>query len=58
MSQVNDAKSLQLQIIKSDRLYLKVAAQLNRLIEEGAIQPGQRFPSERELADIRNTLHY
>lgn len=51
MSQVNDAKSLQLQIIKSDRLYLKVAAQLNRLIEEGAIQPGQRFPSERELAE-------
>lgn len=51
MSQVNDLKSLQLQIIKSDRLYLKVADQLNRLIEEGAIQPGQRFPSERELAE-------
>ena len=51
MSQSNDLTSLQLQIIKSDRLYLKVAAQLNKLIEDGVIKPGQRFPSERELAE-------
>jgi DNA-binding FadR family transcriptional regulator len=51
MSQTNDLTSLQLQIIKSDRLYLKVAAQLNKLIEDGVIKPGQRFPSERELAE-------
>ena len=47
----NDLKGLQLQIIKSDRLYLKVADQLNNLIDNGAIKPGQRFPSERELAE-------
>jgi GntR family transcriptional repressor for pyruvate dehydrogenase complex len=51
MSQNNDLTNLQLQIIKSDRLYLKVAAQLNKLIEDGVIKPGQRFPSERELAE-------
>lgn len=51
MFPTNGLKSLQLQIIKSERLYLKVAEQLNRLIEDGAILPGQRFPSERELAE-------
>jgi DNA-binding FadR family transcriptional regulator len=48
---INDLKGLQLQIIKSDRLYLKVAEQLNKLIDDGVIKPGQRFPSERELAE-------
>ncbi|WP_235594630.1 FadR/GntR family transcriptional regulator [Paraglaciecola hydrolytica] len=51
MSLPNELKGLQLQIIKSDRLYLKVAEQLNKLIDDGAIKPGQRFPSERELAE-------
>ena len=51
MPPTNDLKNLPLQIVKTDRLYLKVADQLNRLIETGAIKPGQRFPSERELAE-------
>lgn len=42
---------LPLQAIKTDRLYMKVAAQLNGLIENGLIKPGQRLPSERELAE-------
>lgn len=44
-------KSLQLEIIKNDRLYMKVADQLKKLIENDDIKPGERFPSERELAD-------
>lgn len=43
--------SLKLQIVKSDRLYMKVAQQLNSLIENEVIKPGERFPSERELAE-------
>jgi GntR family transcriptional repressor for pyruvate dehydrogenase complex len=43
--------SLKLQIVKSDRLYMKVAQQLNKLIEDEVIKPGERFPSERELAE-------
>lgn len=37
--------------IKSDRLYLKVAKQLTSLITDEKIKPGERFPSERELAE-------
>ena len=51
MALSSDFKSLQLQIVKSERLYLKVADQLNQLIVDGVIKPGQRFPSERELAE-------
>ena len=51
MPLTNDLKSLQLQIVKNDRLYLKVADQLKKLIDNGVIKPGQRFPSERELAE-------
>ena len=43
--------SLKLQIVKSDRLYMKVAQQLNKLIDNEVIKPGERFPSERELAE-------
>jgi GntR family transcriptional repressor for pyruvate dehydrogenase complex len=43
--------SLKLQIVKSDRLYMKVAEQLKKLIDSEAIKPGERFPSERELAE-------
>lgn len=43
--------SLKLQIVKSDRLYVKVAEQLSKLIDNEAIKPGERFPSERELAE-------
>jgi GntR family transcriptional repressor for pyruvate dehydrogenase complex len=43
--------NLDLQTIKSDRLYMKVAEQLRGLITNEVIKPGERFPSERELAE-------
>ena len=43
--------SLQLQTVKNDRLYMKVAEQLRALIETNVIKPGDRLPSERELAE-------
>lgn len=42
---------MELQAIKTNRLYIKVADQLTALIESGAIKPGERFPAERELAE-------
>jgi DNA-binding FadR family transcriptional regulator len=40
----------QIQAVKVRRLYLQVAEQLLGLINRGAFEPGQRLPSERELA--------
>jgi DNA-binding FadR family transcriptional regulator len=37
--------------IKVQRLYLQVAEQLRGLIDSGSIEPGQRLPAERELAE-------
>lgn len=45
---------MDLQAIKTDRLYVKVAEQLSKLINDGVIPPGQRLPSERELAEKLN----
>ena len=45
---------MELQTIKAERLYVKVAAQLSKLVSEGAILPGERLPSERELAEKLN----
>ncbi|WP_111640320.1 FadR/GntR family transcriptional regulator [Marinimicrobium alkaliphilum] len=42
---------MELKAIKTDRLYVKVAGQLSRLISDGHLKPGERFPSERELAE-------
>ena len=42
---------MELQAIKTDRLYVKVAAQLSQLVNDGLILPGSRLPSERELAE-------
>lgn len=42
---------MELQAIKTDRLYVKVAEQLSKLINDGVIPPGKRLPSERELAE-------
>jgi DNA-binding FadR family transcriptional regulator len=42
---------VQFEAVKSDRLYVKVANQLARLISEGQIRQGDRFPSERDLAE-------
>ncbi len=39
-----------IQAIDSDRLYRKIARQLSDLIAAGEFTPGQRLPSERELA--------
>ena len=41
---------MQLEAIKTDRLYMKVAEQLRSLIENGFFKVGDRFPSEKELA--------
>ncbi|MBS2021563.1 MAG: FadR family transcriptional regulator [Deltaproteobacteria bacterium] len=40
-----------IQAIGSDRLYRKIAKQLSDLISAGEFAPGQRLPSERELAE-------
>ncbi|WP_076542285.1 FadR/GntR family transcriptional regulator [Shewanella sp. UCD-KL21] len=45
---------MELQAIKTDRLYVKVAAQLSKLVSDGIIVPGDRLPSERELAEKLN----
>ena len=45
---------MDLQAIKTDRLYVKVAAQLSKLVNDGVILPGNRLPSERELAEKLN----
>ncbi|UTA48645.1 FadR family transcriptional regulator [Simiduia sp. 21SJ11W-1] len=42
---------MELQTVKAERLYLKVAEQLSGLIADGSIKPGDRLPSERVLAD-------
>lgn len=42
---------MELQTVKAERLYLKVAQQLSGLIADGTIKPGDRLPSERVLAD-------
>lgn len=47
----NQLKTLQLQTIKSERLYMKVAEQLQASIDDDVIKPGERLPSERELAE-------
>ncbi len=44
-------KSLQLEVIKNGRLYMKVAEQLRTLVEKEVMKPGERLPSERELAE-------
>lgn len=37
--------------VKAQRLYLQVAEQLTRLIRSGTPGPGERLPSERDLAE-------
>lgn len=44
-------KTLKLEAVKSERLYMKVAEQLKALIETNVIKPGERLPSERHLAE-------
>lgn len=42
---------MELQAVKTDRLYIKVAEQLSKLVRDGIIKPGERFPAERDLAE-------
>ena len=42
--------AMHIQTIKVQRLYLQVAQQLQDLIEKGVFAPGNRLPSERDLA--------
>jgi len=42
---------VEIRAVKVERLYLQVADQLSRLIEEGKLPPGKRLPSERDLAE-------
>lgn len=49
---MSPAKDLnQFKDIKSDRLYIKVADQIRSLIDSEVFKPGDRLPSERELAE-------
>lgn len=47
----NRLNTLQLQTIKTERLYMKVAEQLQASIDNNVIKAGERLPSERELAE-------
>jgi DNA-binding FadR family transcriptional regulator len=42
---------VELQVVKTERLYVKVAEQLSKSIYDGSLKPGDRFPSERDLAE-------
>jgi DNA-binding FadR family transcriptional regulator len=42
---------VQLEAIKTQRLYIKVAEQVSGLVRSGSIKPGDRLPSERDLAE-------
>lgn len=41
---------MKLEAVSVQRLYLQIAEQLVQLIHTGGIQPGERLPSERDLA--------
>ncbi len=41
---------MRIEAVKVRRLYLDVANQIERLIKDGEIAPGERLPSERDLA--------
>ncbi|MFV0277908.1 MAG: FadR/GntR family transcriptional regulator [Parahaliea sp.] len=42
---------MKIQAVKAQRLYLLVADQLRELIRQGTPAPGERLPSERDLAE-------
>ena len=41
---------MQVDAVKFRRLYLEVATQIEQQIQNGQIRPGERLPSERDLA--------
>jgi len=44
--------AIQVQQVKKTRVYHEIVAQIRELIAQGRIQPGDRLPPERELADL------
>lgn len=44
--------AIQVQQVKKTRVYHEIVAQIRALIGDGRIQPGDRLPPERELADL------
>jgi len=38
----------------TERLYVRVARRISKLIESGNVKPGDKLPSERDLADMLN----
>lgn len=42
---------MELEAIKTQRLYVKVADQISKLVQDGEIRVGERLPSERILAE-------
>lgn len=42
---------MELEIIKTERLYVKVAEQISKLVKDGNVKPGDKLPSERVLAE-------
>ena len=42
---------MKIEAVKVRRLYLQVAEQLARFISDGELKPGDRLPSERDLAN-------
>ncbi len=49
---INNGIAMKVEIVKSERLYLKVADQIASLIRSGELEKGRRLPSERDLADM------
>jgi GntR family transcriptional repressor for pyruvate dehydrogenase complex len=41
-----------LEPVKKTKVYAEIAAQIQRLIQEGRLRPGDRLPPERELAEV------
>lgn len=47
---IYDSVLMKVEAVKVRRLYIDVATQIEAQIREGSIKPGQRLPSERDLA--------
>src|SRR5690242_21915288 len=50
----NTVSSIQADLgpVRKTKVYAEVAAQIQRLIAEGRLKPGDKLPPERELAEI------
>jgi len=48
---VTAAAKIEVEAIQKTKIYAEVAAQIERLILDGTLQPGDKLPSERDLAE-------